>query len=520
MDPEPTIAAPEPRAGRLTAVGVVVSVALHLAGYGVIRAVDGEREHAPPTFSTIDIDVAPVAPRAEDLPPEQQVAATTPPPADTVPVAPPPVDPDGVGRLDAGVADASVPIDAGVPIDARPPRDARPRPDAGVPLDAGLDADASTDAALVATTDDGGVGDGGLVAEAADGGVGDAGAVATTGEADPTGTPAKTSSGTAANLLAYAPAGHVVTLLARLDRLRGTPWADQVEAMLAPLPDHGALIGDQAVRISDVFDTLVITSSDPDVVVATTIVARSRLAPAELRDLLDQPDARVLWTPTVGGALGRRQPSPRLLPGDARVFLTWAPGWTTLAQPTDLAGLLQPATIGLDHAFAAPDRLPAWLARVSTIEAESGSPDGPALMLTAADMFPAAFELPMIDVAIPAPDRATLTLTVVPLGFEVRGSLRYADAGAAATASDAIARARVLLLDSTLAKLALRRMKAFHAIEGLDVRPTGSRVAFATSISGPDAQALLAWLGQMVAAHFDRPRPRPRPAPRPDAGAP
>lgn len=555
MDPDPTIAmpagagpAPEPSARRLTAAGVVVSVALHLLGLGAIRLMAAPPAPAPPSMTVIDLDLAPVAPAAESLPPEEALAATAPATAPElgVPALPPATEPDGVAALDAGV-DAR-PVDAG----ADAALDARGRGhDAGAPgggaadarsADDGRAADgdataAPPDGALVATgeldagiaTVDGGplmtstgyLLDGGALATGAgtslDGGAlatgADAGtAVATTGTPDRTGSAGpKTSSGTAANLLAYVPEGHVVTLLARMDRLRGTEWADQVEAMLAPLPDHGALIGDQPVRITELFETLVISSPDPQRADATTLVGRTRLAPAALRHLLDQPDLPVRWTPTVGGALGRRQPSPRLIPGDPRVFLTWAPGWTTLARPTDLAGLLQPATIGLDHAFAAPDRLPGWLARVSTIEDESGTDDGPALMLTAGGMFPARIDLPLVDVDLPGPQRATLTLTVDPAGFVVRGSLRYPDEGAAATAADALVRAQRELTSSTLARLALGTARAWNAVHGLTVQRTGARVAFATSISTGDGRVLLARIADLMAAHFDQVRRRPRP---------
>lgn len=562
LDPDPTIAAPpeagpraEPSAARLTAAGVMVSVALHLLGYGAVRALREPAARPTPTFHTIDLDIAPVAPPAEELPAERERTAAAVEPG--VPVVPPPVDldRDGVGRLDAGVADAgldaaTMAADARV-ADARPPRDAGTD---GPPRDAGVDGAAgdagaeglAADAGLVAIGDgdaglgDGGagVGDGGAAIASADldggGGAGDAGVgdgdggptVATTGDPDRTGgAGARASTGTAANLLAYAPAGHVVTLLARLDRLRGTPWVEPVEAMLAPLPDHDALIGRRAVKITDVFDTLVISTPDPSSADATTLVARTRLGPAELRALLDQPDARVAWTPTVGGALGRRAPGPRLIPGDVRVFLAWAPGWATLARPDDLGGLLAPATIGLDHAFADPARLPPWLAGMTTIEDESGVPDGPALMLTAAGMFPALLDLPLVDVDIPGPERATLTLTVDPAGFIVRGSLRYADAAAAATAADRIVRAQKALSDSTLARLALSTARAWNAVRGLTVRPTGARVAFSTSISAGDGQVLLARLTDLVEAHFERVRRVRRPrqptgdAPTPPAPA-
>ena len=49
------------------------------------------------------------------------------------------------------------------------------------------------------------------------------------------------TAGTAANLLAYFPPGHVVTALVRFDRLRGTEWAATGKVRLC-LPDPAALV--------------------------------------------------------------------------------------------------------------------------------------------------------------------------------------------------------------------------------------------------------------------------------------
>src|SRR5690606_20503024 len=118
-----------------------------------------------------------------------------------------------------------------------------------------------------------------------DGGVGPVGPV---GAADPVGNiAARPSSGTAANLLNYFPRGHVVTVMARLDRLRGTEWAQPIDAMLKPLPDYHSLAGDLDVRMADNFDLLVISSPRPDDALATTVMVRTRMAPAEFRDFLD-----------------------------------------------------------------------------------------------------------------------------------------------------------------------------------------------------------------------------------------
>jgi hypothetical protein len=236
------------------------------------------------------------------------------------------------------------------------------------------------------------------------------------------------------------------------------------------------------------------------------------MTPAELRDFIDQPDAPVAWSPVRGGALGRRRPSPRVFPGDRRVFLSWRPGWMVLTQPADLGGLTAGRGGALDLA-ARPADLPPWLARVSTISDESGEPTGPALMVTAGGMF--GDRLPLLGpggASVPAPDRATVTIELDPKGFIVRGNLRYADDSAAATANDAIVRLRAELLDQYGSLPVLSGFPLLTVLRGLTVQRTGRRLAFATSASIADARALLDLASALVSQHFEQQQQQRRPA--------
>jgi hypothetical protein len=571
MDALADDAAPAERRG-MTALAVVLSVVLHVGVLVFLRvAVSHERKR---TVTVIDIDVAPMAPKAEALPPEEPVQPEEPAAAATDETAagendvpePPEATGEGMGGVDAGVEmdAAPEPVDAGVPVDAR-----RRRPDAGAAdageemladvADAGVagDGGAGAGAAVVAAADDGdgGVvvvtddGDGGVVAATTTPGDGDAGTGTGTGTgtgsedgglvamgsdggvgvpgADLVGTPgARPSSGTNANLLSYFPSGHVITVMVRFDRLRDTEWGERIDTMMMPLPDYKALAGDTKVRMSDLFDLFVISSATPDDVTATTLVGRSRITSPEMRDYIDQPDAPVKWTPVKGGALGTRGRSARVLPGDPRVFLMWAPKWIVMAAPRDLAGLTTARPGSLDAAVRPAD-LPPWLARAGTIADESGEPDGPAIMLTVANMFGSSIPLMGAGGAsIPAPEQATLTLEVVPKGFLVRGNLRYADESAAATAHDAIARLRVEMLDQYGSVPLLGGMPLLTVLRGLDLQRTGRRLAFASSASIADARGLIELAGSLVKSHFEENerrleehRQRQRQAPKPKAPA-
>jgi hypothetical protein len=537
---------------RATVLAVLLSVVLHVGVLVFLRVfVTHERQR---TVTLIDIDVAPAAPKAEALPPEQEAAreaeqaaaADEPASEDDVPEAPP--EGEGLGAVDAGVEmdAAPEPVDAGEAIDAR----RKPRVDAGV--DAGVDAAATAEEKLATTTaagdGDAGVGDGGdsdgaMTAAAAggdgDGGLDDGGAVVM-GEggdggandggvvgADPAGVVgAKPSAGTNANLLAYFPHGHVVTAMVRLDRLRDTEWADRVDAILSPLPDYKALVGDTHIRMTDLFDVLVVSSPEPDDAVATTVVVKTRLSGPELRDYIDQPDARVKWSAVKGGALGRRGSSPRVLSSDQRVFLSWTPKWMVLTQPRDLGPLTAARTGDLDTP-ARPIDLPPWLARAGTIADEAGEPTGPAIMMTASGMFGTSLEmLGPGGAAIPAPEQLTVTLEVDPKGLLVRGNLRFADESAAATAHDAIMRMRQELLDQYGSVPLLGGMPLLTVLRGLDIQRTGRRLAFASSASIADSRGILELAGSLIKSHFEeqerlmeerrrRRAPAPAPAPKP-----
>ncbi len=536
--------APNPR--RLAALGIAASIVLH-ALLLIAMAWGGVHRTRPPI--TIDIETVPIAPAAEELAPEEALPPlpppATPPAASEEAVLPPapPAD-EGLAAIDAGVdAEPVAAIDAGV--------------DAAkvAAIDAGVDAepvdaiDAGDDAAVdLAATGDAGVddGDGGLLAAAAgDGGRDDAGvatddggaaiATATSGDGgvaqdggvalgaggdasvapdpDPTGNVlARPSSGTRADLIKYFPPGQVVSVLIRLDRLRDTDWAERIERVIRPLPDGAALSGGSDLKFTDRFESLSFSSSQPRDMLATTVVAHTRMAPSALRDFLDSPDAPAAWSVVTGGVLGRRGRSRVIAAGDPRVFLLWQRGWVTLARPDDLAGLTTAAPGELDRAAAAPAALPPWLAQVGSIESESGHPTGPAIMVTAAKMFPKQIPLPLGVGSLPGPDSGTVTLELDPHGFIVKGNLRYADEPTAATAADAIARVRTELLDDRMISLALRQFRAYNAIDGLSVKRTGRRVAFATSISTADGQALMELATNLVVNAFPSTAP-PAPAP-------
>ena len=508
--------------------GLMVSLLLHLV-LGTLAVFVFKPPHHVDT-ELVDIEVAPLPPKAEALPaevakpPDQPPAAgsddvaaastTPPPPAETLaidagvdappdaaPDAPPDAPPDSaeVAMLDAADAAILAEVDAGS--------------DAGSGSAAAVassgDADATGDAAIVGTAGSGqgsgsgsgeGSGSGSAVASIALATGSGSGVPGQTDEPAVEGAP--TTAGTAANLLTYFPQGHILTALIRFDRLRGTEWAAQTERLLFPMPDYRLLFRGADARITDKLETLVISTPAPRDATATTLVGRTALGRAALRDFLGA-SSPVTWSTAKGGLLGKR--TGRMFPGDKRVILSPFKSWFLLAQPKDLGALTSPAPGNLD-AIEASGRLPAWIGGIRKIEAESGGDKrGPALVVTISlggkrvDLGDNDFGLGIKT--LPTPDRLSLAMELVTQGWLVRGNMRF---GAERDAIEFIAAAdsvRDRVGDSTAIQMVIGKPLA-RVIKNLSFARTGGRVSYATSISIADARAILAAVAQQLDGYF------------------
>jgi hypothetical protein len=317
---------------------------------------------------------------------------------------------------------------------------------------------------------------------------------------------APTTAGTAANLLAYLPAGHILTVLVRFDRLRGTEWATAAEGLFRPMPDYQALFGARTANLSDKIDTLVISTPRPRDATATTLVVHTALARPALRTLLDQPGSPIAWSTVKGGVLGHRG-GRAVLPGDTRMILSPFRGWFVLAQPSDLGGLLAPATGNLDK-LEASGKLPPWLARVREIEAESGATRGPALVLTMATPT-LRYKLPDVGLGVttlPGPERVSLAMEAVKQGWLLRGNIVFRSEADAGEFVQAITDAQQRVADSHLLSAVLRRGHALNAVTGLSLTRTGARVSYATSLSIADARAVMIAAAANLDDYFGRGR--------------
>lgn len=454
---------------------LTLSVTLHVI-VGIVCALALDHDDKP-VLALVDIEVAPAPPPVEALPQEvvrpwEQDRAS----AATEEAAPPVR--EGDFAIDAGLPDA--------PIDA--PVKKKKRPDAAEP-----------DAAMVAEEGTGsGSGPGG---EGTDAGLGDEPDAGGEGSASTAAAPAvegaPTTAGTAANLLTYFPKAHVVTALIRFDRLRGTEWAAPTERLLRPMPDYQILFGPNDAQIATKLETLVISSPAPKDATATTLVARTKLARPALRDFLGATTP-VTWSASKGGLLGTRA-----LPHDKRVFLSPFKDWFLLAQPGDIGSTATSA--GDLDTVVATGKLPPWLTTIRTIEAESGDPRGPALVLTLGlggqniELGDNDFGLGISSVT--TPDRVSLAMELVKDGWLVRGNMLFKTDAAAADFITAADTAKERVADSRALQLAMGKPVA-RVIANLSFARTGPRVSYTTSVSIADARLILAVAAAQLDAYF------------------
>jgi hypothetical protein len=328
---------------------------------------------------------------------------------------------------------------------------------------------------------------------------------------------APTSAGTAANLLAYFPPGHTLSVLVRFDRLRDSEWAKAAEELFRPMPDYQVLFGSRSADIATKLDMLVISTPRPRDAAATTLVMKTTLPRSSVRDLLANPAAPIAWSAARGGALGTR--SGKVFQNDKRVVLSPWQGWYLLAQPEDLGALTAKAAGSVDR-VEAKGKLPAWLAGIRTIAKESGDDGGakgndkkgPALVMTIGEppstTAPAKsgrYKLPEVGLGVsslPVPTRISLAMELVKQGWLVRGNIVFTTDADAAELVKTLTDLQTRITDSHILSALLRKQHVLNIVTGLSLARTGARVSYATSISIADARAILAAAAQELAGYF------------------
>jgi len=237
--------------------------------------------------------------------------------------------------------------------------------------------------------------------------------------------PDDTAPAPTSDLGAYAPQGSRLTVLMRLDRLRGTEYAAPVGELLMRLPDGQDFVNGTGLDLFNDLDALLVATPNPLDASVTFVAVRHRLGDARVRAALTQgakaSDYTLSWRTQGGRPIAERHPlEARRRWRDDRLIVLAAPGLTVVTPRAYRALLLAPpappdggvaaeAGGNPDAGAAAPSPLAGgWATLLTRIDAEEGlmPPDG-AVMVNAVDIFksraPAPGEPPVLyGMPIPA----------------------------------------------------------------------------------------------------------------------
>jgi hypothetical protein len=247
------------------------------------------------------------------------------------------------------------------------------------------------------------------------------------------------------DLGAYGPQGSRLTVLMRLDRLRGTDYAAPVDELLTRLPDRRDFVTGTGLDLFMDFDALLVATPNPLDPSVTFVAVRHHLDDAKVRAALNQAakgsDHTLTWRTQGGRPIAERRAREAGAPRrDDRLIVLAAPGLTVVTPRAYRALLLAPATspdggvsdgagaksaADPDGGAGAPSGAPpplkgGWATLLTRIDAEEGlmPPDG-AVMVNAVDIFksraPAPGEPPILyGMPVPAAINAVVGIADAP----------------------------------------------------------------------------------------------------------
>ena len=246
------------------------------------------------------------------------------------------------------------------------------------------------------------------------------------------------------DLSAYGPQGSRLTVLMRLDRLRGTDYAAPVDELLIRLPDRRELVSGTGLDLFMDFDALLVATPNPLDPTVTFLAVRHHLDDARVRAALNQAakhsDHTLTWRMYGNRPVAERHArDANAARRDDRLIVLAAPGLTVVTPRAYRSLLLAPASAwGGDagegagtQATTSPDGgAPAaavnplkdgWATLLTRIDAEEGlmPPDG-AVMVNAVDIFksraPAPGEPPVLY-GMPVPPAVNAVIGIADAPF-------------------------------------------------------------------------------------------------------
>jgi hypothetical protein len=256
----------------------------------------------------------------------------------------------------------------------------------------------------------------------------------------------------ATDLRQLGPEGARFTLLLRVDRLKGTPFAEPVDALLMRMPDRRDLLEGTGLSLYEDFEALLVSTPNPMDYRVTFLAARHRASDATMRSAIDRgaraTGRTVAWRKEGGRPWGDRRasasatsPADPLAARDERIIVLPAPGLVVVTPPTYRALLLAPqrkpavpdggvatADAGAVDAGATPA---SWTTLLRRIDAEDGllGPNAVA-MASAVDLFKARGGAPIafLGVALDIPRFITIVLGLDPQPYvELTGEYESED---------------------------------------------------------------------------------------------
>jgi len=207
----------------------------------------------------------------------------------------------------------------------------------------------------------------------------------------------------------YGPEGSRVTALLRVDRLRDTPYAAVVDAVLMRLPDRRELLEGTGLELYRDVDTLLLATPDPVDPNVTFLAVRHHLTDAALREALDRgaraTGRKLAWRTERGRPFAERRPDPNnpsrrderlILLAAPRLAVVTPPAYRKLilegrpapARPSDGGAAAAGGADAAGGAAAPDDEHASWAALIRRIDAEDSiMPADAVAMLSAEDVF-------------------------------------------------------------------------------------------------------------------------------------
>jgi hypothetical protein len=199
------------------------------------------------------------------------------------------------------------------------------------------------------------------------------------------------------DLSAYGPGGSRLTVLMRVDRIKGTRYQAAVDQLLLRLPDRRELLEGTGLDLFTDFDTLLIATPNPTDPSVTFLAAHHHLTSADMKAALTrgarQTERTIVWRTERGRLVGERrtrkgsaadatEPPMR---ADDRILVLSDPGLAVIAPPAYRALLVQKQGPPPDGGTA-PEGT-GWASLLSRIDAEEGLiPSDAVMMLKGTDL--------------------------------------------------------------------------------------------------------------------------------------